>query len=141
VNGAESRRRFETARVARLATVDGDGHPHLVPIVFALSGEIVYSVVDDKPKRTILLRRLHNAASNPWVSVLADHYDDTDWSALWWARADGMARVLDANEPEAREAIALLGRRYPQQSARGPVMAVDVKRWSGWAAGSDAAPA
>jgi PPOX class probable F420-dependent enzyme len=141
VNEAESRRRFAQARVARLATVDGDGHPHLVPIVFALSDETVYSVVDDKPKRKIELRRLQNVTSNPWVSVLADHYDDADWSALWWVRADGTARVLDMSDPEAREAIAMLGRRYPQQHATGQVMAVDVKRWTGWSARSAAAPA
>jgi PPOX class probable F420-dependent enzyme len=140
VNEAESRRRFAGARVARLATVDGDGHPHLVPIVFALSGETVYSVVDDKPKRTIELRRLQNVASNPWVAILADHYDDADWSALWWVRADGTARVLDADQAEARGAIGLLGERYPQQRATGPVMAVDVKRWAGWSARRGVAP-
>ncbi len=130
----EARRRFAAARVARLATVDADGRPHLVPIVFAVERETIYSVVDAKPKRTTELRRLQNVRSNPWVSVLVDHYDDADWSALWWARADGSARVLDRDEPEARAAVRLLAGRHPQQRATGPVLAVDVQRWSGWAA-------
>ncbi len=41
-----ARRRFAAARVARLATVDAHSQPHLVPIVFAVAGETIYSVVD-----------------------------------------------------------------------------------------------
>jgi PPOX class probable F420-dependent enzyme len=134
VIASDARRRFAAARVARLATIDADGHPHLVPIVFAVQDDTVYSVVDDKPKRTVELRRLQNARSNPFVSVLADHYEDADWSALWWVRGDGVARVLDSDQPEALTAVKLLGERYPQQRAMGSVMAVDVKRWVGWSA-------
>ena len=122
--------------MARLATVDPSGRPHLVPIVFALEREVLYSVVDAKPKRTTALRRLENVMSNPSVSVLVDHYDDSDWSALWWVRADGAARVLNPDEPESQAAVQLLAGRYPQQRARGRVLAIDVERWSGWAAGT-----
>jgi PPOX class probable F420-dependent enzyme len=134
VTAEQSRRRFAAARVARLATVDANGQPHLVPIVFALADETIYSVVDAKPKRTTELRRLRNVSANPRVSVLVDHYDDTDWDALWWVRADGIARVLGLDESEAASAVELLARRYPQQRPQGPVLAVDVERWSGWAA-------
>ena len=130
----EARRRFAAARVARLATTDAGGRPHLVPIVFALEGETIYSVVDDKPKRTTELRRLQNVRSNPWASVLVDHYDDGDWSALWWVRADGAARVLDRDQPESRGAVRLLAARHPQQRAIGSVLAIDVQRWSSWTA-------
>jgi PPOX class probable F420-dependent enzyme len=134
VSPEEARRRFVAARVARLATADAGGHPHLVPIVFAVERQTIYSVVDAKPKRTTELRRLQNVRSNPRVSVLVDHYDDADWSALWWVRADGLARVLPPDEPESRSAVGLLATRYPQQSATGPVLAVDVECWSGWTA-------
>ena len=133
----EARNRFAASRVARLATAGADGRPHAVPIVFALAGERIYSAVDAKPKRTTALRRLANVAANPHVAVLVDHYAE-DWDALWWARADGTGRVLDADDPEAREAIGLLRRRYGQYQVRppaGPVLAIDVERWSGWAAG------
>ena len=93
----------------------------------------MYTVTDAKPKRTTALKRLANVRENPRVSLLVDHYDD-DWDALWWARADGRARVLEPAEPEARRAIALLLARYPQQRATGAVLAVDVERWSGWTA-------
>ena len=130
----EARRRFAQARVARLATADAAGRPHLVPIVFAVEDDRVYSVVDAKPKRISALRRLRNVRANPAVALLVDHYDDADWSALWWVRAEGHGRVLEPDEPEARRAVALLAQRYPQQRAAGPVLAVDVARWSGWSA-------
>jgi PPOX class probable F420-dependent enzyme len=129
----EARRRFSAVRVARLATVGADGRPHLVPVCFAVDGETIYSAVDDvKPKATMRLRRLANVAENPSVSLLVDHYDD-DWSALWWVRADGRARVLEA----APDAVALLVARYSQyrdSPPSGPVLAVDVERWAGWSA-------
>ena len=136
-----ARDRFAAARVARLATAGADGQPHLVPVVFAVSGDVIYTVVDAKPKRTLALRRLRNVAENAEVALLADHYEDADWDALWWVRADGVARVLDpssaveAERTEAARAVELLRARYPQQRAVGAVLAVDVRRWSGWSAG------
>lgn len=105
----------------------------MVPIVFAVDDDRIYSAVDQKPKRTAALRRLTNVQANPAVSVLVDHYDD-DWSKLWWVRADGRGRVLASDDLEARRAVALLRQRYPQQRAAGAVLAVDVERWSGWSA-------
>ena len=134
MNETEARERFAAARVARLATVDASGRPHLVPLVFAVSGDRIYSAVDHKPKRTTALKRLANVRQNPAVALLVDHYDDADWDALWWVRADGQGRMLEPGEPEARRAVALLRQRYPQQRAAGAVLAVDVERWSGWTA-------
>lgn len=137
MTGEEARRRFAAARVARLTTVDGEGRPHLVPIVFAVDHHVVYSAVDHKPKRTTALRRLANVAANPAVAVLVDHYDDADWSRLWWVRADGTARVVPPGTDDARRAVALLQARYPDYADRppgGPVLAIDVVRWVGWAA-------
>jgi PPOX class probable F420-dependent enzyme len=138
VSPEEARRRFGQARVARLATAGADGRPHLVPIVFAVAGgsadDVIYSVVDAKPKRTTALRRLANVSENPRVSVLADHYEE-DWDRLWWVRADGSGRLLtDPDDSEAAAAVAQLRARYRQQRAIGTVLAVDVERWSGWAA-------
>ena len=131
----DARSRFAGARVARLATAGGDGRPHLVPVVFALSGDEVLVAVDGKPKRHRRLRRIANIEANPAVSLLVDHYAD-DWSALWWVRADGTARVDDTADTLER-ARGLLGERYPQHRADppdGPVIVTTVTRWSGWSA-------
>jgi PPOX class probable F420-dependent enzyme len=131
----EARRRFASARLAHLATAGASGQPHLVPIVFAIDGDVVYSAVDHKPKRTTALRRLANIAENPAVALLVDHYDDADWRRLWWARADGAGRVVGPGSDEERNAIDRLRGRYTPYQERppsGPVLAVDVFRWSGW---------
>jgi PPOX class probable F420-dependent enzyme len=121
--------------VARLATIDPDGRPHLVPIVFALDGETLYSAVDRKPKRSTTLRRIENARARPDVTILVDHYDD-DWSRLWWIRLRGRARVLD-DGVEREHAIALLRDKYPQyrsEPPEGAVLAVDVTETRDWTA-------
>lgn len=135
----EARTRFAAGRVARLATADAAGRPHLVPIAFAVAGDTIYSAVDAKPKRSRALRRLANVRENPAVSLLVDHWDEEDWERLWWARADGVGRVLGPEEPEATRAVELLRERYPRQRDAGEVLAVDVVRWSGWAADDGAA--
>jgi PPOX class probable F420-dependent enzyme len=137
VDTAQARSRFAAARVARLATVTAEGRPHLVPVTFALDADTIYTAVDDaKPKATLRLARLRNIEANPAVALLADHYAD-DWTALWWVRADGTARLLEPADDEAGKARALLAERYPQYAEAPPpgvVIAVDVTRWSGWAA-------
>ena len=136
MTGNEARRRFAAARVARLATADAAGRPHLVPISFALVGQVIYSAVDAKPKTTTALRRLSNVVANPRVAVLVDHYDD-DWAGLWWVRADGTGRVLDPADPRAATGVAHLTARYPQYVAQppaGPVLVIEVDRWSHWSA-------
>lgn len=130
---------FAAARVARLATADASGRPHLVPVVFAVDGDRLFTAVDHKPKRTNALRRLANIRANPTVTLLADHYDDADWTALWWVRADGQARVREPGDGAARRGLDLLVRRYPQyreDPPDGPVVVVDVERWTAWSARS-----
>ena len=125
--------RLTTARVARLATTDADGRPHLVPIVFAIDGDTLYSAVDRKPKRSRRLRRIENARARPDVTVLVDHYED-DWSRLWWIRLRGSARVLDDGS-EREHALALLRDKYPQyvvEPPEGPVLAIDVTERREW---------
>jgi PPOX class probable F420-dependent enzyme len=127
--------RLSAARVARLATIDPDGRPHLVPIVFALDGGVLYSAVDRKPKRSRRLRRIENARARPDVTILVDHYDE-DWERLWWVRVRGRARVLD-DGPERERALSLLAEKYPQYRAEppeGPVLAVDVSEMREWSA-------
>jgi len=133
VRTAELRRRFASSAVARLATVRPDGAPHVVPVVFAVVDGTVYSAVDAKPKRTTRLQRLANVRLEPRCALLVDHYAD-DWNELWWVRADGTGRVVDPEDPEGVHALSLLADRYPRFAARGAVLAVDVRRWSGWAA-------
>lgn len=144
--GPERRDRFAAARVARLATVGPDGFPHLVPVVFVVLGDEVWSAVDHKPKSTRELRRLRNIRANPQVSLLVDHYDD-EWTRLWWVRADGRATVVeggssgtddvpdDVLDDVLGDVLDALAAKYPQYAADpplGPFVRVHVARWSSW---------
>lgn len=130
----EARTRLLASSVARLATVSSTGTPHLVPVTFAADGEMIYFAIDHKPKSSMDLRRLRNIRENSQVSLLVDHYAD-DWSALWWARADGEAEIWesDARQPAALELLVAKYPQYRQRSPHGPVVAIKVGRWSGWA--------
>lgn len=127
------RRLLEQARVARLATLNPDGTIALVPFVFAVAGDTLYSEVDDKPKSGRRLQRLRNIERDPRVSVLVDHYEE-DWDAVWWIRLRGRGRIL----PEGAErdaALRMLAARYHQYARGGPageVIAIDVTHWLGW---------
>ncbi|MDJ0960029.1 MAG: TIGR03668 family PPOX class F420-dependent oxidoreductase [Acidimicrobiia bacterium] len=132
---ATARRRFGQSRSAYLTTTGHSG-PHIVPIVFAIRGDVVVTAIDHKPKRSTQLQRLTNIAVDPRVSVLVDHYEDA-WDALWWVRADGRARVETA--ASARAYLDLLVDKYPQYASHRPtgqVILIDVQRWRSWEAQS-----
>ncbi len=131
----DARRRAAVARVGYLATVDGNGVPHIVPVTFAVEGDTIFIAVDQKPKKTRDLKRLRNIQENPRVSFLVDQYDDEDWSRLWWMRADGTASVIGTEQTSALNARALLVAKYRQYIASppaGPFICIDVLRWRGW---------
>ncbi|HEX2275077.1 MAG TPA: TIGR03668 family PPOX class F420-dependent oxidoreductase [Acidimicrobiales bacterium] len=129
----ELRRRVERAPVARLATVRPDGHPHVVPITFALDAGTVVTAIDHKPKTTTSLQRLRNVEARPVASVLVDHYDE-DWSRLWWVRGDGSARVVTggAEREQAVERLVAKYEQYREAPPQGPVIVVSVARWAAW---------
>jgi PPOX class probable F420-dependent enzyme len=135
MGGLDPQARFARARVARLATVAPDGSPHLVPVVFTLFDDVIYTAVDAKPKTTKRLRRLKNIEHNARVSVLVDQYDD-DWSRLWWVRADGTATVHHDGAAMATGHESLRA-KYPQYQTvalTGPVITIAVEHWTSWRA-------
>ena len=129
------RARLGAARVATLATLDGQGRPHLVPVCFVvLDDDRIVSVVDDKPKRTRALRRLDHVRAHPDVCLLAHHYEE-DWSALWWVRVDGTATVLPRADAEMLAALATKYAPYAARPPAGPSIVITPTRWRGWSAG------
>jgi PPOX class probable F420-dependent enzyme len=132
----EQRRFLEAERVARLATADTAGRPHVVPICYALIGDTVYFTIDEKPKRRpgAILKRLANLRENPFAALVVDRYDE-DWSRLGWVMLQGRAEILRAG-PEHDRAQAALRARYPQLAAmrigRLPVVAIRIDHATGW---------
>lgn len=129
------------ARVARLATVDDAGRPHLVPVCFVLESrpdahaDRVHIAVDHKPKRGTELRRTANLRATGQACLLIDRYDE-DWSQLWWVRLDGHGGELaDPHEAGAAlDALAAKYRQYREQRPDGPVLRIEVTGYRGWTA-------
>ncbi len=121
--------RLAQARIGRLATVTPDGRPHVVPVCFALAGGILYTAVDQKPKRTRALARLENVRATGRASLLVDHYEE-DWSRLWWVRVDGAAEVISSEA--AIDALAAKYAQYRAARPAGPVIAITPDRWRAW---------
>ena len=130
----EAWRRLTAAHVAHLATVRKDGRPHVVPIVFAVEDEVIYSIADPKPKTGLDLLRHRNIRANPAVSLLVHEYDDA-WADIWWVRVDGTARVVE-DGPERELTIRLLKAKYPQYATWttpfGAATVLDVERVASW---------
>lgn len=86
-------------RVARLATADKAGNPHVIPVCFWFDGARLYFVIDEKPKRArgTALKRMRNIAENPQVALVADHYED-DWTQLGYVMIRGEAQIVNDDE-------------------------------------------
>jgi PPOX class probable F420-dependent enzyme len=135
----EARRFLESHRVGHLATAGTDGAPHVVPVCYALDGEALYFVADEKPKRRPAreLLRLRNLRANPRAAVVVDDWSE-DWTRLAWVLVRGSARVV--SDPAAHAtALGLLRARYPQyramvldDPARNPVVRIDPTRVVLW---------
>lgn len=113
---SEQERRFvSNARVARLATLDQHGSPHLVPLCFALVGDRLVSSIDEKPKSVDAdaLTRVRNIRRDPRVALVVDHYTD-DWSRLGWVQIRGEASIQDSHNSMLDSAVLSLRAKYPQ---------------------------
>jgi PPOX class probable F420-dependent enzyme len=133
----EIRAKLETARVARLATLDAQRTPHAVPICFVFDGSVFYSAIDRKPKRVAAnrLARLKNIEETPHVALLVDQYNE-DWTRLWYVLVRGEAELVSDSE-EHHRAIQRLRAKYPQYDAHmladdAPVLRITPVRITSW---------
>jgi PPOX class probable F420-dependent enzyme len=113
---ARVQKRLKQARVARFATLNAEGRPHIVPICFVYDGQVFYTAIDRKPKRVSpeRLARLQNIRAMPRVALLIDEYDE-DWTRLWYVLIRGKAKLLPKSADEERaRAIRKLRTKYPQ---------------------------
>ncbi|MDZ4826130.1 MAG: TIGR03668 family PPOX class F420-dependent oxidoreductase [Actinomycetota bacterium] len=119
------------ARVGRLATVTPAGHPHAVPVCFAVVGDTIVSAIDGKPKSTTRLQRIDNLRTHPDAALLVDHYDD-DWLQLWWVRIDAHVDIV-ADHDAGLDALTEKYAQYADAPPGGPFLVLHPDRWTGWA--------
>jgi PPOX class probable F420-dependent enzyme len=132
---SEAIQRANAAPVGRLATINPDGLPHLVPVTFALVDGAAVHMIDHKPKTTQRLQRVANIESRPEASLLVDHYND-DWSRLWWVRLDGKAHLATSGSEWriARKALIEKYAQYQDSPPTGQAIYLDIDNVVGWTA-------
>ena len=127
---------LEAARVARFASADRTGQPHVLPVCFALLDNAVCFTIDEKPKKQPgkQLKRLRNLMENPKAALVVDHYEE-DWSRLGWVMIQGRADILEAGDTHDR-AQSRLRERYPQLRTMLidalPVITIRIDHVSSW---------
>ena len=136
---SESQARFlADARVARLATADAEGQPQVIPVCFAFDGEVIYIVLDQKPKSVELtrLRRVRNLLANPQAALVVDHYDE-DWAGSFaTSLCPARLRCYPAMKMRRPTAVSLLRNKYAQyrrmELEGNPVIKLIPKRFTAW---------
>jgi PPOX class probable F420-dependent enzyme len=130
------------ARTATLVTAAADGVPRPVPICFVLDpvAAVLYTPLDEKPKRTDDphdLARVHDIEARPDVAILVDRWDE-DWTRLAWVRCTGQAALLEPGAAGHPGAVMALRAKYPQYATQRledrPVIRVSIDRVSSWGA-------
>ena len=108
---------IERARVARLATIDSEFKPHLVPVVFVFNGNHFFIPVDEKRKtaKPEKLKRIRNIQDNPNVTLLIDEYRE-DWTKLAFVMIQGKASIATKEEGniQVKQAYKKLLTKYLQ---------------------------
>ena len=131
--------KLEKARIARLATLDAECGPHIVPVCFVYDGKVFYSAVDQKPKRVApeRLARLRHIRASPQIALIIDEYHE-DWGQLWYILVRGKAKLIPTSAHQERaQAIRQLRGKYPQYAAAmlpddSPVIRITPERITSW---------
>jgi PPOX class probable F420-dependent enzyme len=117
------------ARVARLALLDEEDLPRVLPVTFALFEDAIWSAIDQKPKRSAEPARVRRLRRRPEAALLVDRYDD-DWSRLAWVELRGAVSV----EPlgPALEALVAKYPQYVSERPPGPLLRLAPSRFACW---------
>jgi PPOX class probable F420-dependent enzyme len=124
----------EVARVGRLAYLDDEDRPRVLPVTYALSAGAVWSAIDEKPKRGPEPARIRYLRRRPGAALCVDVYSD-DWDRLAWVQLLGRVEVVAAVEaPDAMAALAAKYAPYHERRPPGPLLRLAVERAISWRA-------
>ena len=123
------------ARAGRLATASADAEPHVIPCVYVLLDDAIFSIVDEKPKSGRRLLRLRNIDASGRAALIVDHYDD-DWTQLAFVLIRGPATTITAADSRYAPALAALRVKYPQYREMAledsEMVVLEAERWVAW---------
>lgn len=125
-----------------LATLHATRGADLVPVVYTVvDGHVGVPVDLVKPKSSTRLGRERNLEADPRATLLVEHWDPVDWSALWWVRAQlrWLGHDSDATVSGLAGRLAeRLAERHAQYHDRpfARVLVFRIDAVTGWAAGA-----
>ena len=120
-----------------LCTVHAVRGVDAVPVAYAVDEDGYLAVPVDrvKPKASLHLQRERNLTADPRATLLTEHWDRTDWSRLWWVRAE-LRWLADPAPDRATALAARLASRYPQYQDQpfARLLVLHIVAVTGWAA-------
>lgn len=125
-----------------LATLHATRGADLVPVVYTVVDLHVGVPVDlVKPKASTRLRRERNLEADPRATLLIEHWDREDWSALWWVRAQ-LRRLADDTAPSASDLVERMADQLAERHVQyrehpfARILVFRIEAVAGWAADS-----
>jgi PPOX class probable F420-dependent enzyme len=113
INNISLKAKINEAKVARLATVDLECKPHLIPVVFVFDNDCYFIPIDEKTKRSRpeKLKRAKNIQQNPNVTLLIDEYNE-DWTKLYFIMIQGKASIIGGKKLGKQNELLLLEKAH-----------------------------
>ena len=137
LNDDEALMRLTGSMHGVLSTVHPTRGVDAVPVVYAIDddGRVAVPVDTVKAKASTRLQRERNLEADPRAALLVEHWDQEDWSRLWWVRAELRFEADPGTDPTADLATRLSG-RYPQYRDRPftKILVLRIVGLAGWAA-------
>jgi hypothetical protein len=133
----EARARLAAHDHGILCTLNAERGVDAVPVVYTVGGSGLVGIPVDrvKPKASYRLQRERNLEADPRATLLVEHWDPSDWSRLWWVRAE-LRWQPDAELTQTAALAARLAARHPQYRDQPfeRVVVLHVTNVTGWAA-------
>ena len=104
---------LKLARVCRVATYDGGGRPHCVPVCPVFEGKLIYFASDKTAKK------LKNLKRNPALALAFDDYSES-WSGIRGVMIQGKGKIIEKG-PRFRKTRRLLYAKFPQYEQESPI--------------------
>jgi len=117
---------LKARELCRLATVSGDGTPHVVPVIYAMDGERIVIAVDYHT------RKLENLRANDRVSLVVDDYRPNRAVFI-----EGRCTILERG-PEYLRLLGVLFERFefyrknPWGEGESPILVVEASKVVSW---------
>jgi PPOX class probable F420-dependent enzyme len=106
-------------------------------VTFAVAEGLIWSAIDQKPKRVGEPARLRFLRRDPRAALTVDRYSD-DWDQLAWVQVLGSVSIVELDDGRVGlEALRAKYEPYREQTPPGPLLVLEPERFLWWRASQD----